>query len=164
MEPWFLNVTVQLSPKDVRLNSSHEVHSLPLGPQWYTTSANPVSNRITYLGWTRNTGEIWPHILVTHIHFNGRGEMDEPWTQSSMQSSDTGRGSWQNPAGRDGCWGKKKCEYICPLLYYNSHFSVFLRQTQKVERVQTCIWHNFYAMSFFKIIHRIAFCSEHWFK
>lgn len=33
---------------------------------------------------------------------------------------------------------KKKCEYNCPLLYYNSHFSVSLGQKKKkMERVQT---------------------------
>lgn len=74
--------------------------------------------------------------------------MDEPWTQSSMQSSDTGRGAGKTRQEEMDVEEKRNVNII--VHYYTIiHISRFFKAKKKPERVQTWIWHNFYATSFF---------------
>lgn len=79
--------------------------------------------------------------------------MDEPWTQSSMQSSDTGRGAGKTRQEEMDVEEKRNVNIIVHS-YTIIHIFRFFK-AKKPERVQTWIWHNFYATSFFN--HRFLF-------
>lgn len=79
--------------------------------------------------------------------------MDEPWTQSSMQSSDTGRGAGKTRQEEMDVEEKRNVNIIVHN-YTIIHIFRFFKAKQ-MERVQTWIWHNFYATSFFN--HRFLF-------